>query len=63
MRNALKMYFFCYSPAPNCKRGVDGGFNSVFGNVFTNNFSKIKTGFYFAFSSLTLQGFTILYFS
>ena len=29
----------------------------------TKNYSKIKTGFGSAFSSLTLQAFTILYFS
>ena len=42
--NAYKLYFFCYFPLPNCKIGLDGGLNSVFGHVFTNNFSKIKTG-------------------
>ena len=41
--------------------GVDGGLNSIFGHIFTKNYSKIKTGFYFAFSSLTLQAFNTLF--
>ena len=60
----------CYSHVPSCKRGrVDGGLNSVFGHlsfylsIYTKNYSKIKTSFYFAFSSFALQAFTILYFS
>ena len=36
---------------------MDEGLNSVFGHIFTTNYSKIKTGFYFAFSSLTLRVF------
>ena len=32
----------------------------VFGHILTRNYSKIKTGFYFVFRSLTLQVFTIL---
>ena len=43
--------------------GLDEGLNSNFGQSFTTNYSKIKTGFICAFSSLTLQVFTILYFS
>ena len=35
----------------------------TFGHIFTNNYSKIETGFYFAFSSLALPAFAILYFS
>ena len=31
--------------------------------LWTTIICKIETGFYFAFSSLTLQAFTILYFS
>ena len=40
--------------------GVDGGLSFIFGHIFTNIYSKIETGFYFVFSSLTLQAFTIL---
>ena len=53
----------CYSPVPSCKEAVDRGSNVIFGHTFTNVCSKIETGFYFAFSSLTLQTFAILYFS
>ena len=45
------------------REGVDGGLNSVFGHICTKNYIKIKTDFYFALSSLTLQTLTILYFS
>ena len=45
------------------RQGVDGGLNSVFGHIYSKNYSKIKTSFYFAFSSFTLQAFAILYFS
>ena len=54
---------YCYSPMPFCKRGLDEGLNSIFWTQFTKNYSKIKTGFYFAFSYLTLQASTMLYFS
>ena len=37
---------------PSCKRKVDGGLNSVLGELFTNNYGKNKTSFSFAFSSL-----------
>ena len=37
--------------------------NSVFAHIFAKIYRKIETGFDFAFSSLTLQAFTILYFS
>ena len=43
--------------------GVNEGLNCDFGQSFTKNYSKIKTGFTFAFSYLTLQVFTIRYFS
>ena len=43
------------------REGVDGGLKFVFGYIYTKNYSKIKTGFYFAFGSLTLQAFTILF--
>ena len=43
---------FCSSPGPSCKRRVDGGLNSVLGELFTNNYGKNKTSFSFAFSSL-----------
>ena len=54
---------YCYSPVSSCKSGLDGGLNLVFGHIRTKNYSKIKTDLYFAFSSLTLEAFTILYFS
>ena len=59
---------FSYSPVARRKREggggcVNGELNSVFGHIFTKNYSKVKTSFYFAFSSLTLQAFTMLYFS
>ena len=38
---------------PNCKRRMDGGLNSIFGELFTKNYGKNKTNFSFAFSSLT----------
>ena len=60
----LKTVIFCHSPVLSCNEGrVDGEFNSVFGHIFTNIYSKIKTVFYFAISSLTLQAFAKLYFS
>ena len=31
---------------------MDGGLNTVFGELFTNNYDKNKTNFSFAFSSL-----------
>ena len=34
-----------------------------FGHIFTKNYGKIKSGLYFACSSLNLLAFTILYFS
>ena len=37
---------------PSYKGRVDGGLNSVFGKLFTNNYSKNKPKFSFAFSSL-----------
>ena len=37
---------------PSCKGMVDGGLNSIFGDLFTNNYSKNKPKFSFAFSSL-----------
>ena len=42
---------------------MDEGLNSVFGHIFAKNYSKTKTGFYIAVSSLPLQAFTIIYFS
>ena len=58
----LKAVIFCYLPVLSCKEvgGVDGGLSFIFGHIFTNIYSKIETGFYFVFSSLTLQAFTIL---
>ena len=38
---------------PNCKRRMDGGLNSIFGELFTKNYGENKTNFSFAFSSLT----------
>ena len=35
--------------------------DSVFGHIFTKNYSKIRTGSYFIFGSLTLQTFTIFF--
>ena len=59
----LKIVIFCYPPVLSSKEwGVDGGLNSIFAHIFTNIYSKIRTGFYFAFSSLAMQPFTILYF-
>ena len=49
----LKTIIFCHSPVLSCNEG----------HIFKNIYSKIKTGFYFAISSLTLHAFTILYFS
>ena len=37
---------------PSYKGRVDGGLNSVFGKLFTNNYSKNKPKLFFAFSSL-----------
>ena len=37
---------------PSYKRRVDGGLNSIFGESFTNDYSKNKTKVSFAFSSL-----------
>ena len=37
---------------PSYKRRVDGGLNSIFGELFTNDYSKNKTKVSFAFSSL-----------
>ena len=45
----------CYSPVPSCRRELDEELNSIFGHIFTKN--------YFAFSSLTLKAFTMLYVS
>ena len=59
-----KTVFFFNSLVLSCSAGrVNGGFNSVFEHIFRNIYNKTKTGFYFAFLSLTLQTFTILYFS
>ena len=52
---------YCYSPERSCKRVLDEGLTSIFGHIFTKNNIKTETGFYFAFSSLTLQAFAILY--
>ena len=43
--NIYKLYFFffCFSPVPSCKRRMDGGLNSVFGELFTKNYGKNKT--------------------
>ena len=60
----LKTVIFCHSPMVSCNEGwCDGGFNFIFGHIFTNIYRKIKTGFYFTISSLALQALTILYFS
>ena len=60
----LKTVILCHSPAVSCNEElVDGGFNFISGHIFTNFYRKIKTGFHFAISSLTLQTFTILYFN
>ena len=48
---------------PSSKKRLGEGSSSIFGHIFTRNYSKIETGFYFAFSSLTLQAFIILFFS
>ena len=49
MTNVYKLYFFVTLLCLIVReRGVDGGFNSVSGHVFTSNSRKIKTGFYFA---------------
>ena len=57
----LKAVIFCHSHMLSCnEEQVDGGFNFIFGHIFTNIYSKIKTGFYFAISSMTLHAFTIL---
>ena len=37
---------------PSYKGRVDGGLNSAFGKLFTNNYSKNKPKFSFAFCSL-----------
>ena len=37
---------------PSCKRRVDGGLNSVFGELVTKNYGKNKSNFSFGFSSL-----------
>ena len=50
--NIYKLY--CFVPVPSCKRRMDGGLNSVFGELFTNNYGKNKTNFSFAFSSLII---------
>ena len=51
----LKTVINCYSLVPSCRRGLDEGLNSIFGHMFAKN--------YFAFSSLTLKAFTMLYVS
>ena len=53
----------CYSPVLSREGGLDEGLSSIFVHIVTNIYSKIKTDFYFAFSSLTLQAFTMIYFS
>ena len=57
------VFFVTLQRLLSCNEEVYGGFNSIFGHIFTNIYRKIKTGFYFDFSSLTLPTFAILYFS
>ena len=51
----LKTVNFDQSLVLSCnEEWVDGGFNSIFRHIFTNIYSKIKAGFNFTISSLTL---------
>ena len=61
MTNTYKLSYFVTILCLVLGGGVDGRLNPFFGHLFTKNYCKMKTGFCFTFSSLTLQAF-IVYF-
>ena len=62
-RNTCKVEFFVTLLYLFLRGGGDEGLNSDFGQLYTKNYKKIKSGFTLAFSSLTVQAFTIHHFS
>ena len=39
----MQLQFFVTLLCLDVREGVDGGLNSVFGHIYTKNYSKIKT--------------------